>query len=129
MVGRYGWTDSTDNIVAAVLSLWPFWTIEEEVKDMIPLDGIKVLEFSHFMPGPFCSMMLADFGAEVLRGGPCRHPKMGEPEQAKGTVVDVNAASSQDAHFRSVFNLLRQNILILSPHVIYVDISRSGVVR
>lgn len=31
-----------------------------------PLDGIKVLDVSRFFPGPFCSMILSDFGAEVL---------------------------------------------------------------
>src|SRR5690606_13104240 len=31
------------------------------------LEGIRVLDFSRFLPAPFCSMMLADFGAEVIR--------------------------------------------------------------
>ena len=30
------------------------------------LDGIKVLDLSRLAPGPYCSMLLADFGAEVL---------------------------------------------------------------
>jgi crotonobetainyl-CoA:carnitine CoA-transferase CaiB-like acyl-CoA transferase len=29
------------------------------------LDGIKVLDLSRLAPGPFCSMLLADFGADV----------------------------------------------------------------
>jgi alpha-methylacyl-CoA racemase len=32
-----------------------------------PLAGIRVLEFAGIGPGPFCAMMLADLGAEVLR--------------------------------------------------------------
>ncbi len=32
-----------------------------------PLDGIKVLDLSRMGPGPFCSMLLADFGAEVIK--------------------------------------------------------------
>jgi len=31
-----------------------------------PLDGVRVLDLSALGPGPFCSMLLADFGAEVL---------------------------------------------------------------
>lgn len=32
-----------------------------------PLSGIKVVEFSVAMAGPFCGMMLADYGAEVVK--------------------------------------------------------------
>ena len=31
------------------------------------LDGIKVLDFSRLFPGPYCSMILGDLGADVLR--------------------------------------------------------------
>ena len=34
---------------------------------MGPLDGIKILEIAGIGPGPFCAMLLADLGAEVLR--------------------------------------------------------------
>lgn len=32
---------------------------------VMALDGIKVLDLSRLAPGPFCSMLLADFGADV----------------------------------------------------------------
>lgn len=31
------------------------------------LRGIRVLELAGLAPGPFCGMVLADFGAEVIR--------------------------------------------------------------
>lgn len=34
---------------------------------MKPLDGIRVLDFSHALAGPLCSLLLADYGAEVLK--------------------------------------------------------------
>jgi alpha-methylacyl-CoA racemase len=33
----------------------------------LPLSGIKVLDLSRLLPGGFCSLLLADFGAEVLK--------------------------------------------------------------
>lgn len=32
-----------------------------------PLDGLKVIEFAGIGPGPFCGMLLADLGADVIR--------------------------------------------------------------
>ena len=34
---------------------------------MGPLEGTKIIEFGGIGPGPFCAMMLADMGAEVIR--------------------------------------------------------------
>ena len=33
---------------------------------MLPLEGIKILDLSRLAPGPFCSMLLGDLGADVL---------------------------------------------------------------
>ena len=35
-----------------------------------PLNGVKILEFNGIGPGPFCGMLLADMGADVLRIDP-----------------------------------------------------------
>ena len=32
-----------------------------------PLDGISVVDFSQILAGPFCTMLLADMGAEVIK--------------------------------------------------------------
>jgi len=33
----------------------------------LPLEGVRVLDLSRLLPGGFCSLMLADFGADVLK--------------------------------------------------------------
>lgn len=33
----------------------------------LPLAGVKLLDLSRLLPGPFCSLLLADLGAEVLK--------------------------------------------------------------
>jgi crotonobetainyl-CoA:carnitine CoA-transferase CaiB-like acyl-CoA transferase len=32
-----------------------------------PLEGVRVIDFGRFIAGPYCAMMLADFGADVVR--------------------------------------------------------------
>jgi crotonobetainyl-CoA:carnitine CoA-transferase CaiB-like acyl-CoA transferase len=33
----------------------------------LPLEGLTVLDLSRLLPGPFCSLLLADFGADVIK--------------------------------------------------------------
>ena len=46
-----------------------------------PLAGLKVIEMAELGPGPFCAMMLADMGAQVLR---IERPATGAPQIVPG---------------------------------------------
>ena len=48
----------------------------------LPLEGIKVLDLSHALAGPFCSTLLADYGAQVIKIEP---PGLGDIARAWGT--------------------------------------------
>lgn len=59
-----------------------------------PLNGLKVLEFIRVPPGAFCTMMLADMGAEVL--------KIETPRQVAKGATGSNAAQERRAALQFV---------------------------
>src|SRR5262249_40427803 len=52
-----------------------------------PLAGVRVLELAGIGPGPFCGMMLADMGADVLRVDRLQSRDLGFPLSPKFDVM------------------------------------------
>lgn len=49
------------------------------------LQGIRVVDLTRILSGPFCSMFLGDMGAEVIK---VEDPQGGDPVRAQGAAVD-----------------------------------------
>ena len=60
---------------------------------MGPLAGIKVVEIAGIGPGPFCAMMLADLGADVIRVDRAETVPGGDPEPARPPTCSTAAAA------------------------------------
>jgi crotonobetainyl-CoA:carnitine CoA-transferase CaiB-like acyl-CoA transferase len=74
----------------------------------LPLDGLRVIEFSHMVMGPTCGMILADLGAEVIKieppGGDKTRRMTGVGvgffrtfnRNKKSVVLDIDAPAGRD---------------------------------
>lgn len=59
------------------------------VKKRLPLEGITVLDFSRVLSGPYCTMVLADLGARVVK---VERVGTGDDTRAFGPFVDAESA-------------------------------------
>ncbi len=60
----------------------PFRTSQSPFHNPLPLQGIRIVDMSRFLVGPFCTQMLADMGAEVIKVEPVDG---GDPVRAAGS--------------------------------------------
>ena len=61
----------------------------------LPLAGIRVLDLSRVLAGPWCGMVLGDFGAEVIK---VEHPQRGDDTRDWG----LRIGQTETAYFNSV---------------------------
>ena len=55
---------------------------------MGPLTGLKVVEIAGIGPGPFCGMMLADLGADIVRVDRAQNVEGGDPAVPPGDLLN-----------------------------------------
>src|SRR5262245_46345815 len=66
-----------------------YFRIERTLFMTSALEGIRVLDLSRMLPGPYCSMMLADLGAEVIK---VEEPVVGDPTRRSPPIINGKSA-------------------------------------
>jgi crotonobetainyl-CoA:carnitine CoA-transferase CaiB-like acyl-CoA transferase len=101
----------------------------------LPLAGLRVLELTHYLAGPYCTLFLADLGADVVKIESPEHPDLGrtmpgcriEGEPAyfhclnrgkRSVALDLKDEAGRSAFYR----------LVQIAHVV-VDNFRNGVME
>jgi crotonobetainyl-CoA:carnitine CoA-transferase CaiB-like acyl-CoA transferase len=64
-------------------------------KILLPLAGVRVLDLSRVLAGPWCAMVLGDLGAEVIK---VEHPVRGDDTRDWG----MRVGATETAYFNSV---------------------------
>ncbi len=84
----------------------------------LPLQGVRILDFTRVLAGPFCSMMLADLGADVIK---IESPQIGDETRAWGAPWVGDSKDRISAYFASVNRNKRSMTLNLkNPHAQHI---------
>lgn len=68
-----------------------------------PLAGLRVIEVGHMLAGPYCGLLLADMGAQVIKIEP--------PEGDIGRKISPHSIGPHNAYFASL-NRSKQSVVL-----------------
>ena len=73
----------------------------------LPLSGVRVADFTRVLTGPYCTMLLGDLGADVIKV----EPPQGDDTRAWGPPYQQSGAGRESTYFLSV-NRNKRSILL-----------------
>ena len=73
----------------------------------LALQGVRVIDFSHFIAGPLATMFLADLGAEVIK-----IEKPGQGDGSRGMGLPIQGFGKGTSEYQVAFNRGKQSVVL-----------------
>jgi len=80
----------------------------------LPLEGLRVLDATHIVAGPFCSLILADMGAEVIK---IERPRSGDLSRGRGPFIQGEGGQEISARYLGINRNKKSVTLDLRNHL------------
>ncbi len=74
-----------------------------------PLDGVRVLDLTRILAGPYCTMVLADLGADVIK---VEQPVSGDPARGNGPFLAEGSEGEQFSTYFMSINRGKRSVAI-----------------